>query len=107
MVLPELVGQSAAYNCPIPQAFASSAFPGAHCTALASFGFSRFPKSSNVILVGRPHANPWLELFEPESNFRMEIRLRRLKAMHTDQRLFINKHPRAGEQAVYANQAGN
>jgi hypothetical protein len=64
-------------------------------------------KSSNVILVGGPHANPWLELFEPESNFRMEIPLRRLEGMHADQRLFINKHPRAGEQAVYANQAGN
>jgi len=63
-------------------------------------------KSSNVILVGGPHANPWLELFEPESNFRMEIPLRRLEGMHADQRLFINKHPRAGEQAVYANQAG-
>jgi hypothetical protein len=64
-------------------------------------------KSSNVILVGGPHANPWLELFEPESNFRMEIPLRRLEGMHADQRLFINKHPRAREQAVYANQAGN
>jgi hypothetical protein len=64
-------------------------------------------KSSNVILVGGPHANPWLELFEPESNFRMEIPLRRLEGMHTDERLFINKHPRGGEQAVYANQAGN
>ena len=64
-------------------------------------------KGSNAILVGGPHANPWLELFEPESNFRMEIPLRRLEGMHADQRLFINKHPRAGEQAVYANQAGN
>jgi hypothetical protein len=64
-------------------------------------------KNSNVILLGGPHANPWLELFEPESNFRMEIPLRRLEGMHADQRLFINKHPRNGEQAVYANQAGN
>ena len=64
-------------------------------------------KNSNVILVGGPHANPWLELFEPESNFRMEIPLRRLEGMHVDERLFINKHPRNGEQAVYTNQAGN
>jgi hypothetical protein len=64
-------------------------------------------KNSDVILVGGPHANPWLELFEPESNFRMEIPLRRLDGAHSDERLFINKHPRAGEQAVYANQAGN
>jgi hypothetical protein len=64
-------------------------------------------KNSNVILVGGPHANPWLELFEPGSNFRMEIPLRRLEGMHADERLFINKHPRNGEQAVYANQAGN
>ena len=64
-------------------------------------------KNSNVILVGGPHANPWLELFEPESNFRMEIPLRHLEGMHTDERLFINKHPRSGEQQVYTNQAGN
>jgi hypothetical protein len=64
-------------------------------------------KNSNAILVGGPHANPWLELFEPESNFRMEIPLRHLEGMHVDDRLFINKHPRKGEQAVYKNQAGN
>jgi hypothetical protein len=64
-------------------------------------------KNSNVILVGGPHANPWLELFEPESNFRMEIPLQRLEGMHADKRLFINKHPRSGEQTIYTNQAGD
>ena len=62
-------------------------------------------KRSNAILLGGPHANPWVELFEPESNFRMEFP-GRLAGMHKDERLFINKHPRAGEQAVYANLAG-
>jgi hypothetical protein len=62
-------------------------------------------KSSNVILLGGPHANPWVELFEPESNFHMQFTMQ-LVGMHTDERLFINKHPRAGEQSSYANQAG-
>jgi hypothetical protein len=63
-------------------------------------------KDSNVILLGGPHANPWVELFEPQSNFRMEFPMH-LEGMHIDERRFVNKHPRAGEQAVYSNQAGS
>lgn len=63
-------------------------------------------KASNVILLGGPHANPWLELFEPESNFRMEIPKDRLEGVHADRRIFVNKAPRAGEQSTYVNQSG-
>lgn len=61
-------------------------------------------KGSNVILIGAPHANPWDELFEPESNFRMFFPMH-LDGMHIDERSFINKHPRMGEQTFYANRA--
>lgn len=63
-------------------------------------------KRSNVILIGGPHANPWVELFEPVSNFRMFFPMH-LDGMHIDERSFVNKHPRAGEQSIYANLAGD
>jgi hypothetical protein len=59
---------------------------------------------SNVILVGGPRANPWVEMFEPESNFRM-IFPERADGIHFDPRDFINKNPRAGEQANYISQS--
>ncbi|MEO6966478.1 MAG: hypothetical protein ABI076_11375 [Acidobacteriaceae bacterium] len=54
---------------------------------------------SNVILLGGPHANPWVELFEPISAFRIEFSAR------LDDRSIANKHPRPGEQAAYLNVA--
>ena len=60
-------------------------------------------RGSNAILVGGPRANPWVELFEPESNFRMYFPMH-LDGIHFDERTFINKHPRIGEQASYVNQ---
>lgn len=60
-------------------------------------------KGSNVILVGGPHANPWDELFEPESNFRMVFPMQ-LEGMHIDGRSFDNKDPRPGERPRYFNQ---
>ena len=60
-------------------------------------------RGSNAILVGGPRANPWVELFEPESNFRMYFPMHQ-DGIHFDERTFINKHPRAGEQASYTNQ---
>lgn len=60
-------------------------------------------RGSNAILVGGPRANPWVELFEPESNFRMYFPMHQ-DGIHFDERTFINKHPRAGEQATYINQ---
>jgi hypothetical protein len=59
-------------------------------------------KGSNVILFGGPHANPWVELFEPSSAFRM-VFPSHLDGMHLDERSIVNKHPRAGEQAEYSN----
>lgn len=59
-------------------------------------------KGSNAILVGGPRANPWVEMFEPESNFRMYFPMH-ADGIHLDERTFINKHPRAGEQPAYVN----
>jgi hypothetical protein len=59
-------------------------------------------KQSNVILLGGPHANPWDELFEPASAFRMMFDLYR-DGTHLDQRSVMNKRPRPGEQAMYRN----
>ncbi len=63
-------------------------------------------KDSNVILVGGPRANPWVELFEPESNFRMIFPVGP-DGIHFDPRDFINKHPRGGEQADYTSHAND
>jgi hypothetical protein len=59
-------------------------------------------KQSNVVLLGGPHANPWVELFEPASAFRMTFNLYR-NGTHLDQRSIVNKHPRQGEQPMYRN----
>ncbi len=57
-------------------------------------------KQSNVILLGGPHANPWVELFEPISAFRMAFPVYQ-SGTHVYERTIINKHPRPGEQAMY------
>lgn len=54
---------------------------------------------SNVILLGGPHANPWVEIFEPASEFLIEFSTR------LDERAIINKHPRPNEQSEYRNVA--
>jgi hypothetical protein len=59
-------------------------------------------KQSNLILLGGPHANPWVELFEPASEFHMMFNLYR-NGTHLDQRSIMNKQPRLGEQATYRN----
>lgn len=59
-------------------------------------------KQANVILFGGPHANPWVELFEPSSAFRM-IFPSHLDGMDLDERSIINKNPRVGEQENYTN----
>ncbi len=63
-------------------------------------------KGSNAILIGGPRANPWVELFEPESNFRMYFP-KHEGGVHIDERIFINKAPLAGEQSTYVNQIGD
>jgi hypothetical protein len=60
-------------------------------------------KGSNAILVGGPRANPWIEMFEPESNFSMIFPMR-ADGIHFDPRDFVNKHPRSGEQEHYLSQ---
>ena len=60
-------------------------------------------KDSNVILVGGPRANPWVELFEPESNFHMIFPMHG-DSIDFDKPSFINEHPQSGEQASYASQ---
>jgi hypothetical protein len=61
-------------------------------------------KQSNAVIIGGPHANPWGELFEPESNFKMQFPMH-LNGVHLDERSILNKHPRNGEQATYVNMA--
>ncbi|HWB97253.1 MAG TPA: helix-turn-helix domain-containing protein [Bryobacteraceae bacterium] len=53
-------------------------------------------KTSNVILLGSRRANPWVEFFESDLNFRFD---------HDEAAgygIFVNKHPRPGEQERYA-----
>ena len=57
-------------------------------------------RQSNVILLGGPHANPWVELFESGSAFRMDISIR-LNRTPVDERSIVNVHPRAGEPAEF------
>ena len=57
-------------------------------------------KHSNAILLGGPHANPWVELFDSESQFRMVFPARngiRTQSVKT----ILNLHPKQGEQADY------
>jgi hypothetical protein len=57
-------------------------------------------KGSNVVLLGGIRANPWVELFEPFSQFRTVLPTRQ-NGLHLDQKSFINLHPRPGEQPSY------
>jgi hypothetical protein len=63
-------------------------------------------KDSIAILVGGPRANPWVEMFEPESNFRM-IFPTGPDGIRFYARNFVNKHPQAGEQANYWSEAND
>jgi hypothetical protein len=53
--------------------------------------------SSNAILLGSTHTNPWVSLFEKDLNFRLEY------MPEVDQSFVLNQHPGASEQARYAN----
>ena len=50
----------------------------------------------NVVLLGRPTTNPWVETFEPRLNFRFESNL------ETHQVGCRNTRPQPGEEAFYA-----
>ena len=52
-------------------------------------------KQSNVILLGSINANPWVELFQKDLNFRFEPQRKE------DKVIIRNTHPMAGEKAFY------
>jgi hypothetical protein len=51
-------------------------------------------KQSNVILLGSVAANPWVELFQKDMNFRFE-------SQRNQEIIIRNTHPMAGEKAFY------
>lgn len=56
-------------------------------------------KHSNAVLIGSVYSNPWVELFESSLNFQFD---------YTSFATFdaiVNKHPRAGEAALFHNNA--
>lgn len=55
-------------------------------------------KHANVLLLGSVHANPWVELFEKDMNFRMKYDLQ------VDDSSVINTRPVTGEPASYSNE---
>jgi hypothetical protein len=56
-------------------------------------------KRDNVILIGSRKSNPWVDLFTDEMNFLVKY------DASLDQSFVVNLHPRAGEQALYAQPA--
>jgi len=49
----------------------------------------------NVILIGRPSANPWVELFESKLNFQVRMDFKHQRAV------WLNRSPQPGEQSEY------
>lgn len=58
-------------------------------------------KQSNCIFIGGPRANPWVELFEPHSNFQMKFSPIN-SSDHREHKSIWNKRPKPGEQQEYA-----
>lgn len=56
-------------------------------------------KDANAVLLGSSFANPWVELFQPQMNFEFSYE------PEPNHSLIRNKHPRAGEQEIYKNDA--
>ncbi len=54
-------------------------------------------KNSNVILLGSPHTNPWVELFEDKLNFKL------IYTPEVNRSYVRNEHPTGAEQATYRN----
>jgi hypothetical protein len=69
--------------------------PSLHLT-LARFYEAESIKQDNVILIGCKKANPWVRLLDDKLNFSLEY-----DNAHS-QAYVLNRHPVAGEQAVYA-----
>src|SRR6187402_77407 len=53
-------------------------------------------REGNAILIGSVEANPWIELFQPQMNFRFSINAGSEKPSG-----ILNAQPRAGEQTIY------
>lgn len=53
-------------------------------------------RTGNAILIGSVEANPWIELFQPQMNFRFEI-----NAGNDKPSGIRNVHPRPGESMIY------
>jgi len=56
-------------------------------------------KSSNAILIGSSHTNPWVSLFNDRLNFELDY------TATVDQSFVLNKHPAAAERPRYSNGA--
>jgi hypothetical protein len=54
-------------------------------------------KSSNAILLGSSHTNPWVSLFNDRLNFELDY------TATVDQSFVLNKHPAAAERPRYSN----
>jgi hypothetical protein len=59
-------------------------------------------EDGNYVFVGSPASNPWVLLFENRLNFR-ELRC---DEIHESAKVFLNKHPRPGEQGTYKGLGG-
>jgi hypothetical protein len=57
-------------------------------------------KSSNAILLGSTHTNPWVSLFEKNLNFKLEY------LPEVDRSFVLNEHPAGAEQKRYVNGTG-
>jgi hypothetical protein len=57
-------------------------------------------KSSNAILLGSTHTNPWVSLFEKNLNFKLEY------MPEVNQSFVLNEHPVGAEQKRYVNGTG-
>jgi len=53
-------------------------------------------RNGNAILIGSIEANPWIELFQPQLNFRFSINAGSDKPSG-----IVNSHPRTGESLIY------
>jgi hypothetical protein len=54
-------------------------------------------RTSNAILIGSSHTNPWASLFDKRLNFRLQY------SSLVDRSQVVNEHPESGERAVYEN----
>jgi hypothetical protein len=58
--------------------------------------------NANAIIVGGPRANPWVELYEPLSEFRLDTPVG-IHGSLGGTRVVVNKRPGVGERATYPN----